>query len=409
VSTPQDILRISADDVAPSDDRFARHRLIAWWDQEKLAAARVLVIGAGALGNEIVKNLALLGIGNVLIADRDRIELSNLARSVLFREADLGEFKADVAARRAREIFPQMNVHAFNGDVVNALGAGAFRWADVVIGGLDNRETRLHVNRVCWKLGKPWIDGAIEMIQGVARAFLPDVEQKRPCYECTMTARDWDLLNQRRACNMLTREQMQTGHTPTTPTISSIIAGVQTQEAVKLIHGLDVAPARGFVFMGATCESYTVDYQRKPDCLSHDRFETIVELDRASDAITLRELLDVARGELGNDATLDLGRDIVERLECPACGKSEPVFAPLGTLRANRAICPCDGTTTRRVELFHTISGSESFLDRKLADSGVPAFDVIAARSGSRLIGFELSADAKRVLGPLPTGGLEWA
>lgn len=406
MSSSASILSLTPGDVAP-DDRFARHRLIAWWDQETLAAARVLVIGAGALGNEIVKNLALLGVGNVLIADRDRIELSNLSRSVLFRESDLGEFKSEVAARRARELFPQMNAHAFVGDVVNQLGAGAFRWADVVIGGLDNRETRLHVNRVCWKLGRPWVDGAIEMIQGVARTFVPDVEQQRPCYECTMTARDWDLLNQRRACNMLTREQLSTGHTPTTPTISSIIAGVQTQEAVKLLHGLDVTPARGFVFMGATCESYAVDYQRKTDCLSHERFEQVIELDRTRDALTLRELLAVARTELGVDCTLDLGRDIVERFDCPSCGKSEPVFAPLGALRANHATCPCGAA--RRIELFHTIRGHESFLDRTVAQTGVPAFDIVAARSGDRLVGFELCADASRVLGTLPTGGLQWA
>ncbi|MCS7032853.1 MAG: ThiF family adenylyltransferase, partial [Phycisphaerae bacterium] len=65
------------------EDRFARFRLIGWWDQQKLGAAKVVVIGAGALGNEIIKNLALLGVGNVLICDKDRIEHSNLSRSVL--------------------------------------------------------------------------------------------------------------------------------------------------------------------------------------------------------------------------------------------------------------------------------------------------------------------------------------
>ena len=66
----------------------------------------MLVVGAGALGNEIIKNLALLGVGRVFVADRDRIERSNLSRSVLFREADCGRSKAEVAAERARELFP---------------------------------------------------------------------------------------------------------------------------------------------------------------------------------------------------------------------------------------------------------------------------------------------------------------
>src|SRR5688572_19131547 len=114
-----DILRIEED---TSEDRFSRFKLIGWWDQERLAKARVVVIGAGALGNEIVKNLALLGVGNVFIADLDRIELSNLSRSVLFRAADCGRSKAEVAAERARELFPEMNVQEFSGNIVYDLG-----------------------------------------------------------------------------------------------------------------------------------------------------------------------------------------------------------------------------------------------------------------------------------------------
>src|SRR5437773_7072438 len=169
-----DVLRIQPDDPAERDDRFHRFKLIGWWDQNKLARAKIVVIGAGALGNEIVKNLALLGIGNLFIADKDRIENSNLSRSVLYRESDAGEFKATVAARAAKEIYPQMNVAAFNGDIVHDLGLGVFRWADLVIGGLDNREARLAINRACWKVNRPWIDGAIEQITGVAGVFIRD-------------------------------------------------------------------------------------------------------------------------------------------------------------------------------------------------------------------------------------------
>src|SRR5882672_7137306 len=78
-SPPEPLIQISSEETrAAEDDRFHRFKLIGWWDQARLARAKVLVIGAGALGNEIVKNLAMLGIGNVLIADMDRIENSNL-------------------------------------------------------------------------------------------------------------------------------------------------------------------------------------------------------------------------------------------------------------------------------------------------------------------------------------------
>src|SRR4051812_5987541 len=288
-----DVLRISQSELPQeASGRFDRFKLIGWWDQPRLSRARVLVIGAGALGNEIIKNLALLGIGNLLVADKDRIENSNLSRSVLYRESDTGELKATVAARSAKEIYPQINVAYFNGDIVHDLGLGVFRWADVVIGGLDNREARLAINRSCWKVNRPWIDGAIEQIQGVARVFIPD----GPCYECTMSQRDWQLLQMRRSCNLLTREEMERGKTPTTPTISSIIAGVQCQEAVKLIHGMDTIGGRGWVFQGLSTDSYQTEYQRKATCYSHDTLDEIVSLDTSVETMTARDLLTKAQG-----------------------------------------------------------------------------------------------------------------
>ena len=67
------------------EDRYARLRLIPWWDQERLKNATIMVVGAGAIGNELIKNLTLLGIGRILVYDMDAIESTNLTRSVLYR------------------------------------------------------------------------------------------------------------------------------------------------------------------------------------------------------------------------------------------------------------------------------------------------------------------------------------
>src|SRR5207253_6035184 len=100
------ILQYSMSDVLFLDDsdRYSRLRLIGWWDQEKLRAAKVLVVGAGAIGNEVLKNLALLGVGHVWVIDCDEIEDSNLTRSILFRQADCGRSKAIAAAESVRNI-----------------------------------------------------------------------------------------------------------------------------------------------------------------------------------------------------------------------------------------------------------------------------------------------------------------
>jgi molybdopterin/thiamine biosynthesis adenylyltransferase len=397
-------IRISVADTAPAEeDRFSRFKLIGWWDQSKLARAKVLVVGAGALGNEIVKNLALLGVGNVLIADMDRIENSNLSRSILYRAEDNGRFKAEAAAEAARNIWPQINSHAFVGNVVYDLGMGVYRWADVVLGGLDNREARLAINRNCWRVNRPWIDGAIEQIQGTARVFAPDSGGKdaAPCYECTMSDTDWKLLQNRRSCNLLSRPEMEAGKTPTTPTISSIIAGIQCQEAVKLIHGLDTIRGKGFVFDGRTTDSYQIEYQRKSNCYSHETLQTIIPLEAGVATITVRQLLDEAQRLLGPQAELELGRDMLEKLRCPHCGKEEELFASLGKVPAAKADCPYCGEAHREVVTFYKIRGTESFLDRTLEEIGVPAFDILIARGSGRVVGFELAGDGATVLGPL--------
>jgi molybdopterin/thiamine biosynthesis adenylyltransferase len=402
----------AADAVAAKADRFHRFKLIGWWDQRKLATARVVVIGAGALGNEIVKNLALLGVGRVLIADMDRIENSNLSRSVLYRAADNGQPKATVAARAAREIYPEIKANAFNGNVVYDLGMGVFRWADVVIGGLDNREARLAINRACWRVRRPWIDGAIEQIQGVARVFSPLAQPQGPCYECTMSAMDWKLLQMRRSCNLLSRAEMQQGgKTPTTPTIGSIIAGVQCQEAVKLLHGLETIAGRGWVFSGMSTDAYTIEYQAKVDCYSHDTLDEIVPLDGGVASVTARALLAMARERLGESAELELGREVLEKLVCPKCGREEPLFISLGKAGDELADCPhCPPGTRREAVTFFKVRGDEAFLDRPLAEIGVPAFDIVIARGGGRSLGFELTGDARAVLGDLWEGdaGLQW-
>jgi adenylyltransferase/sulfurtransferase len=401
-----DTLHISAQSLSEEEnDRFHRFRLITWWDQQKLRDAKVLVVGAGALGNEIVKNLALLGIGNILIADLDKIENSNLSRSVLYRKQNNGQYKATTAAAAAKEIYPDLNVHAFNGNVVYDLGLGVFNWADVVIGGLDNREARLSINRNCWKCNKPWVDGAIQQIDGAARVFIPEGhllgKSDAPCYECTMSQTDWKLLQLRRSCNLLSKSEMETGKTPTTPTISSIIAGVQCQEAVKILHGMETIAGKGWVFSGLSTDSYLTEYQKKEDCFSHDPLERIIAMPWSAARTTAAEALAEAKKLLGPEAELELARDVLEKMVCPNCHADELLFVSLGQVKSDKAACPKCKAAKREVVTFYKIRGTESFLDRTLAQLGVPPFDILIARSADRAIGLELSNDAALVLGPL--------
>jgi adenylyltransferase/sulfurtransferase len=382
-------------------DRYSRLRLIRWWDQDRLRAANVLVVGAGAIGNEVLKNLALLGIGRITIVDFDTIEDSNLTRSVLFREADRGQSKAQVAARMLRGINPDIHVHAIHGNVLTDVGLGLFQDADLVIGCLDNREARLWVNRACWKTNRPWIDGGIEEINGVVKVFIPP---NGPCYECGMTDNDYRLINLRYSCPQLRREEISTGKVPTTPTIASLIGGLQVQEALKLLHDLPVDAGHALVWNGLANNFYKTAYQRREDCLSHETYPAPIELDLSAQESTAQDFFAAARAagfrhaistrsanEESPPLTLHLDRDLILSFDC-ACGQSRSVLKPHMLVNESEAKCPrCHEFA--RPNMIHSIASNAPLARQPLAALGIPAYDIVRVADDHQELHFLLGGD----------------
>jgi molybdopterin/thiamine biosynthesis adenylyltransferase len=379
----------AASAISAKEGRFARLEAIEWWDQSLLSRAKFLVIGAGALGNEVVKNLGLLGAGNVVIADMDRVELSNLSRSVLFRESDEGNLKADCAVKAARQIYGGMNVKAFNGNVLADLGLGYFRWADVVIGALDNREARVFVNSACARTGRAWFDGGIEVLQGMAKGFAPP---RTACYECTMSRVDWDLINKRRSCSLLARRALAQRGTPTTPTTASIIGAIQVAEAIKYLHGLDSLAGAGFVFEGLQHSSYKMKFQINPDCPWHEPPATIESLQGFDSDSTFKAIWAEASRRLGGLDALDLSREIVEKLECPKCRVATPVWQAAEKIHEDQLTCDACGEERGPVFL-HSINADSAALELSPRQTGLPLWDICWARKGEQFLGLELAGD----------------
>jgi molybdopterin/thiamine biosynthesis adenylyltransferase len=382
------------------EDRYSRLRLIPWWDQQKISAAKILVVGAGALGNEILKNLALLGFRHIAIVDLDRIEESNLSRTILFDSAQVGRQKAVVAAEAFNRIAGFNGARGIVADIIHECGLGLFAWADLILAGLDNREARLWINRAAWKMNRPWIDGAIEGINGVARVFLPG---KPPCYECTLGEVDWQLLEHRMSCNLLMREANVEGKVPTTPTVSSIIAGIQVQEAVKLLHKMPTLSGSGFVFEGLNHTSYRVDYTPNPDCMSHHTLERIISLPQRSSDVLLSDLLERARADLqSSDAMLEFSRDVIYRLICPSCGNIAEKFVPVGGISSADGRCQNDGQMCT-VHTIHNCTGAEAYGKRPASALGLPRFDVFTARAGEQEVSYLFAGDEPHILGAFST------
>lgn len=377
----------------PTHDRYHTFSLLSWWKQETVRNATALVIGAGALGNEVLKNLALMGIGHILIVDFDTIEDANLSRSVLYRAGDNGAKKAEVAARAVREINPDVGVQWVHCDITNELGLGVYRRADVVIGCLDNREARLAINRACWHLGKPWVDGAIEALIGVARVFWPE---RGACYECTLTDEDYRVMARRESCQFIAHQNVVERRVPTTPTIGSIIGAVETQEALKLLHEMDVVTGEGLVFNGLNNEVFMAKYAEDELCQSHWMFDEIVDLpDATAESMTLREVHQLAESHLGEAAIVEIPA-FVTTVSCISCDSETTIARPRYKLASSDVHCATCGEFMH-IDQTERFTGAESFKELTLQEVGIPMLDIVRAKTNShRYVYFELSGDAER-------------
>jgi len=375
-------------------DRLGTFDFISWWEREKVQNAKVMVVGAGALGNEVIKNLALMGVGHLFIVDFDKIEAANLSRSVLFRETDNNRSKAEIAAARAKAINPQVHVQYLNGDVTAQLGLGIIRRMDAIIGCLDNREARLAVNRFAYWMNKPWVDGAIQELLGLVRVFVPG---QGACYECTLTEQALRDLSMRYSCPLLARANILLGKVPTTPTIASIIGGMQAQDALKLIHGIPVEAGKVVHFNGMANEMHTAAYNVREDCESHWTYGEITELPARAERSTIDDLLRIACADLGLNAVIELDQELITKLECPNCHTVDEVLRPLSAVSFEAAHCPTCGIL-REATMTHLITGDESFLHRTLASVGVPALHILRANNGQEYRFYELTGDLSETL-----------
>lgn len=354
-----------AADTGADDDRYARQRLIPGWDQARLAQARVVVAGAGALGNELLKLLALVGVGSILVVDFDVIARSNLARTVFFRDGDVGRPKAALAAERVRAVNPDVRVGAIDGDIGRDLGLGALGHADVVLAGLDSVNARWALNRRCILAGVPWIDGGIGAAQGQIARYVPG---RGACYECTFSATTVRRFNARYSCTGLVRRDADAA-VPTTAVTASLVAALQVHDALRLLHD----PASGLP--PGHRLTVLLDGQRQivdalpvdPMCAAHAApVAPAASLAAGAAALTPEAVASAA----GSGGAVDLGFDLVAAFVCPRCGRREDVGRPASLVYDDESRCPACGAA-RRVESGSLIAPDSPFWRRPLASLGV--------------------------------------
>ncbi len=165
-------------------ERYKRHiqlEEIGEAGQEKLNAAKVLVVGAGGLGCPVLQYLAAAGIGTIGIVDFDVVEESNLQRQVLFGNSSLGKNKAEVAKEKLTELNPTISINAYPEKLLPENAAKIFKEYDIIVDATDNFPVRYLINDACVVLNKPFVYGAIYKFEGQVTVFN---YQNGPTYRC---------------------------------------------------------------------------------------------------------------------------------------------------------------------------------------------------------------------------------
>jgi adenylyltransferase/sulfurtransferase len=286
-------------------DRYSRQTLfgpIGKEGQERLRTSSVAIIGCGALGTFLANNLCRTGVGRLVIADRDFIELNNLQRQILFDEDDLARHlpKAIAAAEKLRRVNSEVKIEALVEDI-NADGIESLvRDVDLVLDATDNFETRYLLNDVCIKYLRPWIYSGVIASYGVTMNIIPG---DTPCLRCIFP------------------DMPQPGTTATCDTagvlngIVAAITGVASTEALKILLNSDKTSRAMFWMDLWENTSERLELPRQPDCptCGQHHYEFLDSLaGTSSTSLCGRNAVQVRSGMRG--AKLNLP-DLAERLQ----------------------------------------------------------------------------------------------
>ncbi len=305
-------------------DLYDRQFRLEGWSQKLVKNSRVLIAGVGGLGCEIAKNLAMLGVGHLDLVDLDIIEHSNLNRQILFAGAKMGGSKAIEAAKRLKDINPNIIIKGYHTSL-ERLDPAIYKAANVIIGGLDSMNARLNLNAQSIRFKKPLVDGGVAGYHGHVYTIFP---YENACYECNpLPVGEMDdmaactvvgIPRKRIHCvfkaNMTFKEDNNDEepdpkniqhikfledyannlakkhsflplftkdeiikiidfHEPAIITINAMISAIQSHETIKIIHWLTGNKALGepvnsyVVFNAMTLKFYQIEKKRNINCL----------------------------------------------------------------------------------------------------------------------------------------------
>ncbi|MCS4504101.1 Molybdopterin-synthase adenylyltransferase [wastewater metagenome] len=235
--------------------RYSRQIMLPGLDyegQQRLLDASVLIVGLGGLGSPAALYLAAAGVGRLVLADFDRVALTNLQRQILYRSEDVGALKAEVARERLNALNPDVRVETVTDPLDDASLPDLVAGVDAVADGCDNFATRFAVNRACVAGGRPLVSAAVIRMEAQIAVYRSD-RPGAPCYRCVFPE---------------TGEAAETcSETGVLGPLTGVVGSLQAVETVKLLAGLGEGLESRLLTLDAMRMRWrTLSLVRDPDC-----------------------------------------------------------------------------------------------------------------------------------------------
>ena len=360
------------------------------YNRNRLSSLKIMVVGAGALGNEVVKNLALLGLGTIYVVDRDLIESSNLTRSILFCVPEVHQiianrtWKAEFAALRVSQINPEVRCIPLVKEIAD-VGLGLLARMDLVFSCLDNELARLELSWGCQRVNVPFVDaglGRTNYSSGLVSLF---PGSGGPCYACRKgRQRRRELLQELHGvedpCWLKERQLEEQGSIATTPLMASVIGAMQVEMGLRHILAPDrSSSAEGKSVRVALAPNPVLEcfsFALSPECPLHEaRLGEVIRLKKyRSTETSVAELICATKGDAESDeGSLCLDWPLVAEAECRHCHRVwQPMMRKAHFQRTGR--CPsCESASINERQVLNSIDLSSKWAAMTLTQAGLPA------------------------------------
>jgi len=241
-------IKLSVELTEKELERYSRQIMLFGEEgQKRLKKARVLIVGVGGLGSVSSLYLAAAGVGRLILVDKERLELSNLNRQILYTTEDIGKYKAEVAARRLKKLNPEIEIEGIVDEITEDNVRDYVSKVDLVVDGLDNWKVRFILNKECVHQRKPFIHAGIRGMHGQLLVVLPG---KGPCLNCIIPS-----------------PPKEEKHFPVLGTTPGILGLLQATEVIKILTNYGT-PTVGklIIYDGMDLSLREIKVSRRPNC-----------------------------------------------------------------------------------------------------------------------------------------------